>query len=177
MESTIYIERLETEYSNLLLGEFKGKLCLCDWEFRKQRKQIDQRIQKGLCSDYEFKETAFLEEVKQQLNSYFKKELQEFNIPLLLVGTNFQKEVWSELQKIPYGETKSYAQLSLIMNNPKAIRAIASANGANALSIVVPCHRVVGSDGSLTGYAGGLQAKQKLLQLEGGMVSGQLELF
>ena len=89
-----------------------------------------------------------------------------FDIPLLLVGTEFQKSVWNELLNIPYGTTISYAQLSQRLDNPKAIRAVASSNGANSISILIPCHRVIGSDHKLTGYAGGLVAKKTLLELE-----------
>lgn len=91
--------------------------------------------------------------------------------------SDFQKSVWNELIKIPYGKTVSYLALSKKLENEGAIRAVASANGANALSVFIPCHRVVGSDGSLTGYAGGLTAKKKLLQLEGAAVTSQAELF
>jgi methylated-DNA-[protein]-cysteine S-methyltransferase len=90
----------------------------------------------------------------------------------LLVGTDFQKTVWEELLKIPFGKTLTYLQLSNRLQNPKAIRAVATANGANALSIFVPCHRIIGSQGELVGYAGGLPAKQKLLDLEGGRQVG-----
>jgi len=95
----------------------------------------------------------------------------------LLVGSDFQKQVWNELLKIRFGQTLSYLELSRNLGNEKAIRAVASANGANAISILVPCHRVIGSDGSLTGYAGGLGANKKLLELEGALKSDQLDLF
>jgi len=95
----------------------------------------------------------------------------------LFVGSDFQKTVWEKLLTIPYGKTTSYLELSRMLGDEKAIRAVATANGANAISIIVPCHRVIGSDGSLTGYAGGLNAKQKLLQLEGMNFGEQLELF
>ena len=89
-----------------------------------------------------------------------------FDIPLLLLGSTFQKQVWNALLKIPYGTTKSYQELSKIINNEKAVRAVANANGANAIGIIIPCHRIIGSNGKLTGYAGGLDKKKKLLHLE-----------
>jgi len=105
-------------------------------------------------------------QIKQQLEEYFTRKRQVFNLPLDLQGTEFQKNVWNELLKIPFGKTISYKELSLRMGNLKAIRAVAAANGANPVSIIVPCHRVIGSDGSLTGYAGGLWRKKWLLEFE-----------
>jgi len=103
---------------------------------------------------------------KKQLDEYFTNKREIFDIPLDLKGTDFQKIVWSELLKIPYGKTISYKELSLRLGDVKAIRAVGAANGANPVSIIVPCHRVIGSDGSLTGYAGGLWRKKWLLEHE-----------
>ncbi|MEP2774796.1 MAG: methylated-DNA--[protein]-cysteine S-methyltransferase [Luteolibacter sp.] len=105
-------------------------------------------------------------EVKKQLNSYFAGTLRKFDIPLDLIGTPFQKSAWKALLKIPYGETRSYAQQAALCDNPRAIRAIGTANGRNPVSIIVPCHRVIGKDGSLTGYGGGIERKRFLLELE-----------
>ena len=173
----IYLQYFQSPYGELVLGEFGGELCLCDWKYRKMRDQIDTRIQTGLQAEFKLEETEVLNEVKSQLNEYFAKERTTFDLPVLLVGSDFQKSVWDKLQTIPYGKTTSYLELSRILGDEKAIRAVATANGANAISIIVPCHRVIGSDGSLTGYAGGLKAKQKLLQLEGMNFGEQLELF
>lgn len=104
-----------------------------------------------------------------QLKEYFAGTRKEFNIPLDLEGTDFQKKVWSELQKIPYGKTISYKRLAEKLGDVKAIRAVGKANGQNPVAIIIPCHRVIGSDGSLTGYAGGLDIKEKLLHLEGAL--------
>ena len=101
-----------------------------------------------------------------QLDEYFKKKRKIFDLPLDLQGTDFQKRVWNELLKIPFGKTISYKDLSLKLGNLKAIRAVAAANGANPVSIIVPCHRIIGSNGSLTGYAGGLWRKKWLLEHE-----------
>ena len=95
----------------------------------------------------------------------------------MLVGTDFQKKVWNELMKIPYSQTETYSGLSLKMGNPAAIRAIAHANAGNALAIIVPCHRVIGSGGKMTGYAGGIRVKRQLLALEGCQIDTQQELF
>ena len=108
-----------------------------------------------------------IEKAIKQLDEFFAGKRQEFDIPLLFVGTDFQKKVWSELLKIPFGETISYGKIATRIGMPKAVRAVANANGANAISIFAPCHRVIGSDHSLTGYGGGLDAKRELLELEG----------
>jgi len=118
--------------------------------------------------DAEWKEdAAFFTDVMRQLNAYFAGELKEFEIPRLMEGTEFQKRVWKALLTIPYGETMSYGELAKKIGAPKAVRAVGAANGQNPIPIIVPCHRVIGSDGSLTGFGGGLENKKKLLELEG----------
>jgi methylated-DNA-[protein]-cysteine S-methyltransferase len=102
-----------------------------------------------------------------QLESYFAGQLKDFDLELAPHGTPFQKRVWQELERIPYGTTISYSELAERIGNPKAVRAVGTANGANPLPIVIPCHRVIGADGSLTGYAGGIEIKEALLALEG----------
>lgn len=106
-------------------------------------------------------------EVIQQLTEYFEGTRKHFDIPLAPEGTNFQKQVWHALTKIPCGETRSYAWIAKNINNEKAVRAVGTANGANPIALIVPCHRVIGSNGKLTGYAGGLALKAKLLMHEG----------
>ena len=106
------------------------------------------------------------EEAARQLDEYFARQRREFDVPLLLVGTDFQKTVWRELLKIPFGVTFSYGDMARRIGKPGAVRAVANANGANSISVFVPCHRVIGSDNSLTGYGGGLDAKRMLLELE-----------
>ena len=107
--------------------------------------------------------------LKRQLASYFEGTLRDFNIPMEAEGTGFQMRVWKELQRIPYGQTISYLELAKRLGDEKCIRAAARANGANPISILIPCHRVIGSDGSLTGYGGGLDMKEHLLKLEGAL--------
>lgn len=139
------------------------------------RTTIDKRIQSSLNTTYEEQECSVLNETISQLDAYFDQTRTSFDLPLLHIGTDFQKSVWEELLKIPFGKTSSYLDLSKKLNNVKAIRAVASANGANAISIIVPCHRIIGSDGSLVGYAGGLPVKKRLLKLESSYK--QLDLF
>lgn len=177
MTEKIRIEYFKSPYGELMLGDYQGQLCLCDWRYRKMRSQIDQRLRHSLNADYLEENTVLIEEAKKQLSEYFVGQRTVFELPLLLVGSDFQKKVWDGLLQIPFGETETYLGLSRILKNEKAIRAVASANGANAISILVPCHRIIGSDGSLVGYAGGLSAKKKLLELEGSLDASQLSLF
>ena len=110
-------------------------------------------------------------EVIRQLQAYFRGELRKFDLLLAMEGTEFQLRVWNALRTIPYGETISYAQLAERIGNPKAVRAVGLANGSNPIPIIVPCHRVIGSNGSLTGFGGGLSTKKKLLELENKQLS------
>ncbi|MEU0648974.1 methylated-DNA--[protein]-cysteine S-methyltransferase [Streptomyces umbrinus] len=112
-------------------------------------------------------DTPFTETI-DELRAYFAGELKEFSVQLHLDGTPFQRSVWAQLQKIPYGETRSYGELADALGNPNASRAVGLANGKNPLGIIVPCHRVVGANGSLTGYGGGLERKRQLLDFERG---------
>jgi methylated-DNA-[protein]-cysteine S-methyltransferase len=111
---------------------------------------------------------GLLKEPVRQLTAYFKGELTAFDVPVAPIGTAFQRAVWLELQAIPFGETISYGELARRLGNPKAVRAVGLANGSNPISIIIPCHRVIGSNGSLVGYGGGLPTKQALLALEQG---------
>lgn len=153
----------------MIVGSFDEKLCLCDWRYRKMRSAIDGRIARGLNAEFVENDTPILRETKRQLQQYFQAERKHFELPLLMVGSDFQKRVWDELLKVGFGETISYLTLAERLGNKNAVRAVASANGANALSIIVPCHRVIGSSGELVGYAGGLKAKQMLLTSEQGL--------
>lgn len=110
--------------------------------------------------------SEIIEETRRQLDEYFRHERQAFDIPLLTAGTEFQESVWNSLMEIPYGQTITYGELATRLGKPAAVRAVANANGANAISIIIPCHRVIGSNNTLTGYGGGLEAKKFLLELE-----------
>ena len=177
MLNKINIEYFKTPYGELIIGSHNDSLCLCDWRYRKMRNSIDNRLKTGLDAEYIEESSHTIKETKAQLTRYFDGERTEFDIPLNLVGTDFQKDVWNALLQIPYGETDTYLGLSKRLENEKAIRAVASANGANAISIIIPCHRIIGSDGRLVGYAGGLGVKKKLLILEKALIDIQLSLF
>lgn len=163
---SIKIKYFASPYGELILGAYNSKLCLCDWRYRKNRGAVDARIQRGLKAEYLEHDDPVLEKAQQQLNEYFNQERKVFEIPLLMVGTPFQKSVWKYLLKIPFGQTASYLELARAIGNKKAFRAVARANGANAHSIIIPCHRIIGSSRKLVGYAGGNETKAKLLGLE-----------
>ncbi|MBX9670128.1 MAG: methylated-DNA--[protein]-cysteine S-methyltransferase [Candidatus Obscuribacterales bacterium] len=118
----------------------------------------------------------FLQTTQAELTEYFAGKRQEFSVPLDFLGTEFQKKVWTALLTIPYGKTKTYAEIALQIGNPKAVRAVGAANGKNPISIIAPCHRVIGSSGALTGFAGGLSKKAFLLKLEGADNATQQQL-
>ncbi len=164
--NNIDIQYFKTKIGELIIGSFNNKLCLLDFRYRKMRKAVDNRITKGLNADFSENNSGIIEQTKKQLDEYLTGDRKKFNIPLLMVGTDFQKTVWQALLKIPYGSTATYLQLAKNINNDKAIRAAASANGANAIGIIIPCHRIIGSNGELTGYAGGLAIKKRLLNFE-----------
>lgn len=177
---------LETPVGQVILGTMGGKLCLCDWKNSKRRMQNANRIKRLLKAEFvditslreepellaeanALQNSLFIiDKTERELAEYFAGSRKSFDIPLLLVGTDFQKSVWQALREIPYGEVVSYMDVSQSIGNPQAIRAVSQAIGSNPLSIFIPCHRVVGSNGALTGYAGGIEAKRCLLELEKG---------
>ena len=165
----------KTPVGEVILGSLGEELCLCDWRYRKMREVIDRRIQKRTSAAFEPGNSAVIEETKKQLSAYFSGISKTFNLPVKFVGTEFQQRVWRALMDVPYGTTETYAGLTAKVAEKTAIRAVASANGANAISIIVPCHRIIGSKGELVGYAGGLTAKKQLLRIEG-VFASQLEL-
>ena len=176
--SSIVCQTYISPLGSLNIGVFDDQLCLLDWTYRKKRLQIDRRVQSFCNASFENGMHELISETIVQLQDYFNGDRTSFDLPLLHCGSDFQQSVWKDLMTIPYGETMSYSSLSRKRNNPKSIRAVAGANGANAIAIIVPCHRVIASNGALTGYAGGLKAKEQLLKLERIDLShGQQSLF
>lgn len=165
--SVIYKVEFETPMGRIIAcSTDKG---ICSLEFYNPEKYDKQQslLKKQLATkDVRDIENGHLTILKKELSEYFNGKRENFTVALDLVGTDFQKQVWGELLKIPYGNTISYMEQSKRLGNEKAVRAVANANGRNKISIVVPCHRVIGSDGSLTGYASGLDNKKFLLNLE-----------
>lgn len=162
----INIQYYTTKLGELILGSFEGKLCLLDFRYRRMRATVDNRIKKGLDAEFVEQDDAILVATRTQIDEYLNGRRTEFSIPLLTVGTHFQKTVWNALMKVPYGTSSTYLKLAQSIDNEKAVRAVASSNGANAIAIIIPCHRIIGSNGELVGYGGGLPVKQRLLNLE-----------
>ena len=166
MNKFIYIQHYFSPCGELILASYADKLCLCDWSDNPCAERNKRRLERYLNASFKTETSSVLEEAKRQLDEYFAGNRKAFTIPLLLVDTVFQQQVWNELLNIPYGATTSYKEIAQSIGKPKAVRAVAGAIGANGISILIPCHRVIGGDKSLTGYAGGLEAKKILLQIE-----------
>lgn len=162
----ILTRRYHAPCGELVLGAHGDRLCLCTWANGKRRDTVERRISKALGARFEEGNAAALEQAVAWLDRYFSGAAMEFHLPLLLIGTNFQRAVWSALSSVPYGLTVSYAWLARKTGRPNAVRAVANANASNALAIFVPCHRVVSANGTLAGYAGGLRTKRFLIELE-----------
>lgn len=164
--NTIKIREYESPVGTLLLGSFNDKLCICDWQNNKHRTAADNKLKRVLNVELREGTSQVIEQAASELDEYFAGKRCEFDVPLMFVGTEFQKKVWNELLHIPYGTTISYSEIARRIGKPKAVRAVANAIGANRISIFAPCHRIIGSNGYITGYAGGLHAKHFLLSLE-----------
>ncbi len=164
------------QYHKTLLGEliiasYKNKLVMCDWRHRDKRKRIDERLQNNLKSSFLLQDNELISNTRTQLDEYFKNQRDKFDIPYQLIGTDFQIIVWQALSKIPYGNTISYSAFAKNLAKANATRAVANANAANAISIIIPCHRIISKTGSLGGYAGGTSAKSVLLSIESKNIS------
>ena len=162
----INIQYYKTNYGEFILGSYDGKLCMVDFRYRKMRETVDDRIKKGLNAEFIEQDDEILQKTRLQINEYFNMQRRTFDIPILMVGTDFQRNVWEALLKVPYGTTSTYLQLAKEIDNKKAVRAVANENAANAIGIIIPCHRIIGTHGELTGYAGGLPLKKQLLELK-----------
>jgi methylated-DNA-[protein]-cysteine S-methyltransferase len=147
------------------IGSYEGKLCLLDI-VKNIPSKSKNRIKRYLDCTFIQKDNELIESVRKDLDSYFDGKLKTFNTPLMFFGTDFQKVVWNALLKIPYGETISYKEEAKMIGSEKSVRAVANANGANNIAIIVPCHRVIGSNGDLRGYASGVDIKKRLLDIE-----------
>lgn len=163
----IVLKHYNSPCGELILGSYGEKLCLCDWiRDDRRRQRVDNRILKGLQGVFTDGTSPTIEKAIEELEEYFKGLRTHFDIPLLVIGTDFQKKVWQALLELPYSSTVSYGDLAEKLGCKSSVRAVANAIGANAISILIPCHRVIGSNNSLTGYAGGIPAKSHLLNLE-----------
>ena len=160
------ISNIETQLGVMIAGAVDEGICMCEFSDRNTLEAELNDLKRYLKQEIIEGENDHIKNLRLQLNEYFAGTLKFFDIPLVTPGTEFQKKVWNELLNIPYGVTRSYKQQAAALNNPLSIRAVANANGMNRIAIIIPCHRVIGSDGSLTGYAGGLHRKKWLLDHE-----------
>lgn len=168
-KNIILIKRYESPCGMLILGSAGDKLCMCDWAVETHHARVARRLRKILHAEFAEGSSPVIDMAVKQLDEFFAGKRRSFDVPLMFAGTDFQKKVWNELLRIPYGQTVSYGELARRIGMPAAVRAVANANGANLISVFAPCHRVIGSDNSLTGYGGGLEAKRMLLKLEGAL--------
>jgi AraC family transcriptional regulator of adaptative response/methylated-DNA-[protein]-cysteine methyltransferase len=162
----IRVTRVTTPLGPVLMGATDKELVLLEFVDRRQLAAQIRRIGRRLGGVFVPDTSPLLGRAAEQLSAYFEGKRRGFDLPLRLVGSDFERTVWEALLDIPYGETRSYADVAATVGRPAAVRAVGRANGMNALAIVVPCHRVVGSDGRLVGYGGGLWRKERLLELE-----------
>ena len=160
------VNRIASPLGPLLICANDAGLHLLEFVDRRMLETQIKRLKKYTKCFYLPGEHAVMHETQKQVDAYFASELKDFDLPLQLIGTDFQVQVWKALLSIPFGETRTYSEQAEIIGNPKAVRAVGTANGDNRLSIVVPCHRVIGANGKLTGYGGGLWRKSKLLKVE-----------
>ena len=164
--TVVHVSRILTPLGPMLVGTTDEALCLLEFVDRRMLPNQVNRIRSRLRAVFVPDANGVTRLVEEAIEAYFAGRLLDFDLPLELCGSDFQREVWHALREIPYGETRSYAELASAIGRPAAVRAVGRANGMNAHAIVVPCHRVVGADGRLVGYGGGLWRKQRLLDLE-----------
>lgn len=162
------LTQLTTPLGPVLAGAVDEGICLLEFADRQWLERPCERLEERLDALLRPGQHPHFITLEEQLGEYFTGRRTAFDLPLVLPGTSFQRRVWTELQRIPYGETRTYRQLAESLGNPKAVRAVGKANGDNRLAILVPCHRLIGSDGWLTGYGGGIWRKERLLRLERG---------
>jgi len=165
-QTLVTITRILTPLGPMIAGTTDKGLCLLEFVDRRMLETQLKRLTRLINANFVPGTHPLFEQLDKQLMAYFSGQLQTFDLPLDLPGTPFQQQVWRALTTIAYGETRSYQEQANLINNSKAVRAVAKANGDNRISILIPCHRVIGKNGSLTGYGGGLWRKQRLLELE-----------
>jgi AraC family transcriptional regulator of adaptative response/methylated-DNA-[protein]-cysteine methyltransferase len=173
------VKYMDTPLGKMKAGATDEGICMFEFEHRTMFDSIVKRIETNSGEETTEGDHFHFKQLAKQINEYFEGTRLEFDLPLHLLGTPFQKRVWEGLLKIPYGEIRSYKQQAIFLGDLKAIRAVAGANGENGIAIIIPCHRVIGSNGSLTGYGGGLSRKKWLLEHEQKFSgkSNQMDLF
>ena len=169
-DDTIIVSRIKTPFGELLAGATTKGVCLLEFTDTNRIEMQISRLKKGHARSIINGASEYFVTLNTQLQQYFSGKLKTFDIPLDIQGTDFQLQVWDALQTIPYGETRSYQEQAIAINNPKAVRAVANANRNNKISIIIPCHRVIGKNGAMRGYGGGIWRKEYLLALETGVI-------
>lgn len=162
----IHQKNISTPLGEMIACAVDQGICLLEFTDRKNIEKQLKALSKALKAEIVEKEHLHFHQLEEELTEYFEGKRNSFDVPLFTTGTEFQEKVWQLLREIPMGEIRTYKQQSEILGNPKAIRAVGTANGINKIAILIPCHRVIGSNGELVGYAGGIWRKQKLLELE-----------
>lgn len=165
-KNIINLTRIETPIGTMFAGAVKESICLLEFSDRRALETELKFLAETFNAVIIQGENKYFDLLRAELNKYFEGKLKKFSVPVISPGTDFQKEIWKQLQSIPYGTTRSYKEQASAVGKPKAIRAVANANGKNRISIIIPCHRVIGNNGQLTGYGGGLWRKKWLLDLE-----------
>lgn len=174
---TIRVTRILTPLGPMVAGATQEALCLLEFAERRMLETQLRRLRARLGAVVVPGSNPILGKTAAELERYFSGELRTFSLPLSTPGSDFQQQVWSEIRTIPHGETRSYGELARAVGRTQAVRAVARATGDNRIAIVIPCHRVIGTDGRLTGYGGGLWRKRRLLELEGAPAAGQMQLL
>jgi AraC family transcriptional regulator of adaptative response/methylated-DNA-[protein]-cysteine methyltransferase len=171
------VTEVETPIGEMVAVASDAHLLLLEFARRRMLDTQLERVRRAIGCDFVDGESPIVERLRDQLDEYFRGARREFDVPIYAPGTPFQMRVWDELRRIPIGTTTSYGRIAAAIGEPTAVRAVARANGDNRISILIPCHRVIGSDGSLTGYGGGLWRKKRLLDLEASVAALRLPGF
>jgi O-6-methylguanine DNA methyltransferase len=166
----VYRDNIGSPLGMMIAGATAKGVCLLEWHDRGGIDRIKTRVEKRYKMPLERGDNKHLQQLERELNEYFAADRREFTLALDVHGTAFEDKVWEQLLAIPCGETRSYGQIAKAVGRPGASRAVGRANGANYVAIVIPCHRVIDSNGNLHGYGGGLWRKKRLLELEAGVV-------
>jgi len=161
-----FFTHVDTPIGEMIAAATETHLVMFEFEYRKMYQEQLDLVRRAVNCELELGESPVFNRLRVQLAEYFRGDRREFDLPLHVPGTDFQTRVWAELRRIPFGTTTSYARVAEAIGQPSAVRAVAGANGDNRVAIIIPCHRVIGSDGQLVGYGGGLWRKRKLLELE-----------
>ena len=176
-KSNLVFKEVKTPIGVMVFGSSENGLCLLDFKYRKSFPRILKRINEYYGDSIIYRTSQFIELAENELEKYLHGDLKIFTVPLDIRGSPFQLKVWNALLQIKYGMTASYLEIAKRIRNPTAVRAVANANGQNSIAVIIPCHRIIGSDGSLTGYGGGIRIKKKLLDLESADMSKKITDF